>query len=232
MSCCFGMFFWWNRDSLKEVLCILFWILRILRRIFCGIFRSGNPNAVGYMLSEVLTVLSFLIQCVNVEWRSAWLCTYSRKKKPSINANLSQSHSVPSHAVPACSWLEQALAPRSVTLGLSPRVPVAIANARRNAWLALPALAMDKLLIFYSIFYFVGDGFSSLQAPEARVKRSAERWRLATSILVRVCESEGYGTRFAKPEGRDSRWLADCSSSEGRDNCPLFRDECQGILFL
>ena len=49
-------------------------------------------------------------------------------KKPPINANLSQSHSVPSHAVPACSWLEQALAPRSVTLGLSPRVPVAIAS--------------------------------------------------------------------------------------------------------
>ena len=85
------------------------------------------------MLSEVLTVLSFLIQCVNLEWMSAWLWTHLEKNEPPINANLSQSHSVPSHAVPACSWLEQALAPRSVTLGLSPRVPVAIANARRNA---------------------------------------------------------------------------------------------------
>ena len=80
------------------------------------------------MLSEVLTVLSFLIHCVNLEWRSAWLWIHLVKNEPPINANLSQSHSVPSHAVPACSWLEQALAPRSVTLGLSPRVPVAIAS--------------------------------------------------------------------------------------------------------
>ena len=70
------------------------------------------------------------------------LDTYSKnkkKRKPPIHANLSQSHSVPSHAVPSCSWLESLRASRpSLT---SPRLIVAsriaLANARRNAGLAL-----------------------------------------------------------------------------------------------
>ena len=88
---------------------------------------------------------------------------------------------------------------RSVTLGLSPRVPVAVANAQRNAWLALPALAVW----YYNTAKYCS--ILSLRAPDARVKHLVERWRLATNptngrMRARVTRCEWL--RFALIGGR------------------------------
>ena len=74
-----------------------------------------------------------------------------------------------------------------------------------GCWTRASALAGDSLCSV-SLFLILSCVSSNHAASaEARVQHLAERWRLATSILFRVCESEGRETRSVSSHEQDRR---------------------------
>ena len=146
---------------------------------------NENPCAVGYTLSGVLTVLSIFIQCVYFVEGFYCLWIHGEKRKPRINANL---------------WRIAFRYPNSHTS--CRRVRGIRQRSAKRLTRASGARSIIISLALFSVVFLI-----RLRAPEARVKRSAERWRLAIrdATMSRVEVSEGNGTRLAKPEGRDSR---------------------------
>ena len=129
---------------------------------------------------------------------------------PPIHANLSQSHSVPSLAytrlIASCSRCYR--------------------KRSAECWTRASALAGDSLCSV-SLFLILSCVSSNHAArAEARVQHLAERWRLDTSILFRVCESEGRETRSVSSHEQDRRACE-------RARCDWLRlAQISGLLFL
>ena len=117
--------------------------------------------------------------------------------RPLIYANLSQSHLALSQALRSCSWLETLRVSRpSLSHTLKSML---VANRHRSArcWTRASALAAWFEETQDRIRNKETEQSESPASAEARVKHLAERWRLDTSILFRVCESEEIEMRLA-----------------------------------
>ena len=113
---------------------------------------------------------------------SFFLDADTKNNKPLIYANLSQSHL-------------DFLAHFDVT---NRHVSCCYRKRSARCWTRASALAGDSLCSV-SLFLILSSVSSSHSASaEARVQHLAERWRLDTSILFRVCESEEVEMRLAE----------------------------------
>ena len=107
--------------------------------------------------------------------------------RPLIHANLSQSHSVPS--LPLRGLLNRKRSAECWTRA-----------SALSAWLEeTQGISKYEVCAFaFKIKNYTTDIYLTQASAEARVQHLAERWRLDTSILFRVCESEEVEMRLAK----------------------------------
>ena len=138
---------------------------------------------------------------------SFFLDADTKNNKPLIYANLSQSHSVFFARLHSANRLVFALLSQTLSGTQALRSCLWLSRFRSLAecWTRASALAGDSLCSV-SLFLILSCVSSNHAASaEARVQHLAERWRLATSILFRVCESEGRETRSVSSHEQDRR---------------------------
>ena len=138
--------------------------------------------------------------------------------RPLIHANLSQSHSVFFARLHSANRLVFALL--SQTLGGTQALRSCLWLSRfrslaecltrasaLSAWLEeTQGISKYEVCAFaFKIKNYTTDIYLTQASAEARVQHLAERWRLDTSILFRVCESEGRETRSVSSHEQDRR---------------------------
>ena len=120
--------------------------------------------------------------------------------RPLIHANLSQSHSVFFARLHSANRLVFALLSQTLSGTQALRSCLWLSRFRSLAecWTRASALAEWLEETEDRIRNKETEQSESLASAEARVQHLAERWRLDTSILFRVCESEEVEMRLAE----------------------------------